>query len=368
MRPSKHSTQSGRLPRPRDPVGQVLIRFRGDAADDDHPIHDISAAAVAGDALFLAGDEANTIERMTRREDDSLGNCATYALADLLDLADADEEMDIEGLAVADGWLWVTGSHARTRRDPEDDGSEPDCIDLDALANLKDTRARCVLARIPLTEDSAGRLEPVQRDGKRRAGLVAQSSKHGSKLARAIEQDALLGPSTRLAAKEGGLDIEGLALAGERVALGLRGPVLRSYAVVLEPPIEPRKSGKLHLNGAPFKRLVDLFGLGIRDMRPHGADLYILAGPTADLDGRCAVFRWSGWAEDPPEDATLVRLHRPEHLFDLPIRLDCDHPEGIDFWTDADGTTRLLVLYDSPAPERLDVANATLLADLFAID
>jgi hypothetical protein len=368
MRPSKQSSRDSNLPRPRERLGQLLIRFNGDAADKDHPIHDISATAVSGDALFLAGDEANSVERVVRLEDGSLGNSTSYRLADYLELADPDEEMDIEGLAVADGWLWITGSHARTRQDPKDDGSEPGCIDLAALADLRDTRPRCLLARVPLMPDDHGHPAPVERDGKRRAGLVPQSAKHGSKLARAIEQDALLGPATRLAAKEGGLDIEGLALAGERVALGLRGPVVRTYAVILEPPIVPKKSGKLHLEDAPVIRLVDLFGLGIRDMRPHGRDLYILAGPTADLDGRCAVFRWNGWADDPPADDTVVRLHQPEHLFDLPIRLGCDHAEGIDIWTDHSGNEQLLVLFDSPAPDRLDVDHATLLADLYALD
>ncbi len=364
----QHRSATGAIPALRQPVAQLRIAFRGDAGDQDHPIHDISACVAAGDTLFLAGDEAHAVERVTRLADGSMGDHRTYELADFLALADADEEMDIEGLAIEDGWLWLTGSHSRTRPDPRDDGDEPDCVDLARLADLKDTRARCLLARIPLVADEQGHLAPAKRDGKRRAGMVSQGGRHGSKLGRQLADDLLLGPFTKLAAKEGGLDIEGLAIAGARMALGLRGPVVRSFAVILEPALAPRKSGKLHLAGPPFLRLLDLAGLGIRDLRTRGDDLWILAGPTQDHDGRCAIFRWQGWAKDSPRDAQLVRLHAPEHLFDLPIKPGYDHAEGIAFWTDQAGETRLLVLYDSPDPARLDLAKATMLGDLFASD
>ena len=36
----------------------------------------------------------------------------------------------------------------------------------------------------------------------------------------------------------------------------------------------------------------DLDGLGVRDLCRHGDDLLVLAGPTMELDGRAAVFRW----------------------------------------------------------------------------
>lgn len=356
------------LPRPREPDGHLQIVFTGDTDDKDHPIHDISACVIAGDALFVAGDEAHSIERVTRQGDGSLGNHRSFVLSDYLDLDQPDEEVDIEGLAVEDGWLWLTGSHSRTRPDPRDEGAEPGTIDLDDLADLKDTRARCILARIPLEEDQDGHPRPLKSCGDRHAGLVRQKKKHGSKLARKLVKDPLLGPTTKLAAKEGGLDIEGLAVTAGRIALGLRGPVIQTYAVILEPRIEPKKSGKLHVAAEPCKRLVDLNGLGIRDMRVHGRDLWILGGPTQDLDGRCAIFRWDGWVDNPPENATTVRLHEPTHLFDLPVKFNHDHPEGIDFWACEDGKTRLLVFYDSPNPQRINTNNRTILADLFALD
>lgn len=366
--PPQDFTATDGLPKPREPVGHIKIVFSGNARNRDHPIHDISACVMAAGALFVAGDEACSIERLTPARDGTLANHRSYPLAGFLDLLDPEDEMDIEGLAVDDGWLWVTGSHSRTRRDPRDDGPEHGSIHLGRLADLKDTRPRCVLARIPLVEDGQGQPEPVRRDGKRHAGMVPRHDKHGSKLALKLTRDALLGPATRLAAKEGGLDIEGLAVEGDRIALGLRGPVIRTYAVILEPVIEPKKSGKLHVHGDVCKRLVDLNGLGIRDMRRRGSDLYILAGPTQDLNGRCAIFRWTDWVGEPPENGSNVQLHDPEHLFDLPVKFRHDHPEGIDFWTDDAGEPRLVVFYDNPNPQRLNADAGTILADLFALD
>ena len=362
-------TKTDDLPAPREPVGHIKLHFTGETKDADHPLYDLSACARVGNALFVAGDEAHSVERLSLGEHGWLTDHKTFKLLDFIELRDPEEEMDIEGLAYCDGWLWVTGSHSRTRHDPRDDGKAPDTIDISKFADLKDTRPRCVLARIPVVFDENGMPLLVKEAGKNRAGLVAQKKDHGSKLGRYFAKDELIAPSMRMAAKEGGLDIEGIAASPDgRVALGLRGPVLQTYAVLVEPQIEPKKSGKLHLPGKPMRRLVDLGGLGIRDLVLKGDDLWILAGPTQDLDGRCAIFRWTDWANEPPENENDVRLHRPERLFDLPVKLNADHPEGVDFWEDDDGEERLLVCYDSPADARYDAEKGTILADLFAID
>ena len=360
-------TKTDDLPVPREPDAHVKLHFGGDLQAGDHPIHDLSACARAGDALFVAGDEAHSIERLVPGRHGWFTDHTRFHLKDFIALRDPEAEMDIEGLACHDGWLWVTGSHSRTRHDPREDGHEPEHIDVEKLADLKDTRPRCVLARIPVAEDADGLPAPVGRCGKRRAGLVAQKKDHGSKLGRYFAKDRLLAPSMAIAAKEGGLDIEGIAVAGDRVALGLRGPTVQTFAVIVEPQIEPKKKGKLHLPGKPMKRLVDLAGLGVRDLLVDGDDLLVLAGPTQDLDGRCAIYRWKDWVNEPPENEETVRLHRPERLFDLPVKFGYDHPEGIAFHTPPDGARHLMVLYDSPNPERLDLDQGTILADLFLL-
>ncbi len=362
-------TAADDLPTPREPVGHIRLHFGSDADGDDSPMLDLSACAWVGDALFVAGDEACSIERLVKGRHGWMTERASFPLGDFLDLHDPEEEIDIEGLALCDDWLWLTGSHARSRYDPTEDGNMPDTIDVEKFADLKDTRPRCVLARIPLVRDAAGLPLPVRKDGKRRAGMVAQKKDHGSKLGRYFARDRLIGPSMAMAAKEGGLDIEGLAVIDDtRVGLGMRGPVLQGFALIVELVTDPSKKGRLRLPSPPMKRLLDLAGLGIRDLVARGRDLYILAGPTQDVDGRCALYRWKDWSGQPADDETIVQVHRPEHLFDLPVKFRADHPEGIDFWTDDHGTERLMVIYDSPNPARIDTEKGTILADLFALD
>jgi hypothetical protein len=107
---------------------RVVLRFAGLPDEDDRPHEDLSAVAVTGDAVWLAGDEGTSLERLVRDADGSFGARTRFPLSDLLDLpGDADEEVDVEGIDLADGWLWVVGSHASARRkaDPSDTDVRP---------------------------------------------------------------------------------------------------------------------------------------------------------------------------------------------------------------------------------------------------
>src|SRR4030095_8201482 len=48
-------------------------------------------------------------------------------------------------------------------------------------------------------------------------------------------------------------------------------------------------------DGLPYrKHVLDLDGLGVRDLCPDGDDLLVRAGPTMDLDGPVRIYRWRG--------------------------------------------------------------------------
>lgn len=339
-------------PDPALPIGRIALHF----SSDQDTVSNLSASVRVNDTLFVGADEACGVERLVI-QGDSCEKHESIPLALLLDLADPEAEADIEGLAVEDGWLWVVGSHARTRPKPKKDKR----LDLAELSNLKDTRSRCLLARVPLVE-SEGAFSPVKICGERRAGMIRQT-KHGSELAKLIARDPLLEPFTQIPAKEGGLDVEGIAVCGTRVALGLRGPVIATYAVLLEVQIKAKKSGKLSIEGTLAKRLLALQGLGIRDLKRRGDDLLILAGPTTGLSGPCAVYRWRNWAKEPPRHDQKVEVHTPERILELPFGRGVDHPEGLALWGDG----QVLVLCDSPAEDRLDDKGLTIAADLFAL-
>ncbi|WP_176484650.1 DUF3616 domain-containing protein [Sphingomonas spermidinifaciens] len=364
----RQSFNAARLPAPRAAIGHLRLEFAGAPDEEDHPINDLSGAAFVGTTLFVAGDEGARIERLVPTAPGVWGEHRAFDLAALLGL-EGEGEIDVEGLAYAeDDWLWVTGSHARTRPKPKrregEDGAAR--IDVARMADLKDTQARCLLARLPLAVGADGRVAPVARDGKRRAGHVKLTKGHGSKLARLFAEHPLTGPFTRIAAKEGGLDIEGIAVAGGRVALGLRGPVVADFALIAEPVIVPRKRGRLTVGPDLALRLVDLDGMGIRDLKLDGDDLVILAGPTQAIDGRCAVFRWEGWRHDLPTNATEAAVHRPRHLFDLPVRMGFDRPEAIE-WLPGGAGRRLVVLHDGPCPDRVDPTRCAVTGDVIAL-
>ena len=341
---------------PAEPVDRVSLNFGG--TQDHDGLTNISAGTRLDDTLFVAADEACCIDRLTLKGKE-WGNHTTFVLKELLDLKEPDEEADLEGLAADGGWLWTVGSHARTRRNPAK--AQDETVDLDKLADLKDTRPRCLLARLPLVKTKGG-WEPRREDNGRRAGMLKQN-KHGNVLMKRLKKDPLIAPFTRIPAKEGGLDVEGLAVTGNRVALGLRGPVISTNAVLLELIIDPQADGRLKLAEEPYKRLLAMEGLGIRDLKKCGDDLIVLAGPTTGLSGPVALYRWRDWANDPPHDPTKVRLHRPERIVELPFGRGCDHPEGLALWSDSE----ILVICDSPSPQRIDKNSGAITAELFKL-
>lgn len=347
-----------------EPSGQERLVFGANRTSDDDPTLDLSAAARHGKTMFLGSDEGVSIERLAGCAD-MWTDHRRFRLDAIFDL-DASGEADIEGLAEEDGWLWVLGSHARTR--PKIGKKGDDRIDLDEYAALKNTRPRCLLARLPLAvdPDAPDIVRPVRADGDRKAGMLRQT-KHGNRLARMMKESPLLEPFTRIASKEGGVDLEGIAVAGNRIAIGMRGPVIQTHAVLLEIEVVATRSGRLRIVGPLHKRVLELDGLGIRDLKRDGADLLILAGPTTGLDGPCAVYRWADWLGDPPRNDQVVRRHRPERIIDLPFGRGDDHPEGLVLLDDATGGRELLVICDSPAAHRIDTASRTVRCDRFRL-
>ena len=80
----------------------------------------LSAIVLHGRHLWLGGDEGTLIHRMTR---DAVGNFSDHTTFDLKDTlalpGSADDEIDIEGLDVDGGYLWLIGSHSAKRKKAE---------------------------------------------------------------------------------------------------------------------------------------------------------------------------------------------------------------------------------------------------------
>ncbi|MEB3369929.1 DUF3616 domain-containing protein [Saccharopolyspora mangrovi] len=331
----------------------VRLAFTARAVETDTHVN-LSAVRTDGVHLWIAGDETATVERLTC--DDPARPTAyrdhvSFPLADVIDLpGEADEEVDVEGISRNGPFLWVVGSHSAKRRKVKPHHS--DAKAAKRLASVSAEPSRRVLARIALADDVPAGATPE--------GAPSAALGRGG-LFDLLADDEHLAPFLSIPGKDNGLDVEGIAVHGEvgheRVYLGLRGPVLRGWAVVLL--LEPREDdGELELrklNGHRYAKIfLDLDGLGIRDMCVHGDDLLLLAGPSMDLDGPVRVYRWPGAANLDTADV----VHRTE----LDRELDVSHGEGDDH---AEGLAllpsgELLVVYDSPAAHRLKEPGAVL--------
>jgi hypothetical protein len=332
----------------------------------EDPLHkDLSAVTRVGDCLFVACDETASIERLRRLDHGSFGDHQQFALDRLVSLpAGVDGEMDIEGLCAADGFLWIVGSHARKRSKPKrEENNRTEA--LQKMEEIEREPNRYFLGRIPLAEEAPGLFSPARSDGERQAAWL-KLGKRRSALERWLGADPHLGPFLGIPAKENGFDIEGLAVRQNRVWLGLRGPVLRGHAVVLDLELKQKAPNRLKARrtdgGRRYrKHLLDTRGLGIRDMRFDRNDLLLLVGPTMSLEGPAFILRWRDAAHD--DGSGVIAPERIETVAELPYQLHVDHPEGLELWPEA-GSGALLIIYDAPAPERTDPDTFTVRADV----
>lgn len=342
------------------------------------PIHtNLSGAVFTGEWLWVAGDEACELVRLERLPETvggerwRYGHARSFRLADLLDLpAGPDDEADLEGMAIADGQLWVVGSHGSKRKKPKPDRDA--ATNAKRLARIALDGNRRLLACLPLGTDPVdGSPVPLREAPDGRRALRLQGDATTNALTELLADDPHFAPFLKIPGKDNGFDIEGLAVVDGRLLLGLRGPVLRGWTAMLELAVEARGD---HLALAPFdadgnrlrKHFLQLEGKGIRDLHLHDGDLYLLAGPTMVLDGEIRVYRWPGaraelaaqrepvrFEADLQESIALPHgrgVNRAEAMCDLPASMAGSEPG----W---------LVLYDAPGPDRR-VGDRIVLGDL----
>ncbi|NBB69176.1 MAG: DUF3616 domain-containing protein [Alphaproteobacteria bacterium] len=353
------------------PHATVRLAFADEAAfaHVTDPVHeDLSAAARVADSLFLCCDETAGVDRLTPVGAGHWGHHTHFNLGRMFDLPDGpDGEMDIEGLAADGGWLWVVGSHALKRGKPKRD--EHDAAKaLKRLRRLERDPNRFFLGRVPLAQEGDGVVRPVDVAGARRAQSVPLAKK-ASALRKWLADEPLLDAAFALPAKENGFDIEGLAVRGERVWLGLRGPVVNGHAIVVELDMKTAGDGHLKarkLDGKTRYRLhlLDTGGLGVRELTLDGPDLLILLGPTMSAEGPGRILRW----RDAIDDATsgVIAADRLEWLHELPYHAGVDHAEGLEPWPEA-GERAFLVIYDGPADHRVDHHARTVDTDVVTL-
>lgn len=373
----------------RMPLRQVLLQFCQQA---EKVRTDISAIAHTPDGhLWLGSDELTSIERLSPISPTEYGHHQQFAVGDYVDLQETGSEIDIEGMDFAEGYLWVVGSHSTKRKRAKGKNSKDD---IRRLLEITTDDNRYLLARIPIVNGL-----PVKHDPSsgRFAASLGQSKKGNavrSELTQALKDDQHIGPFLKMSlpSKDNGFDIEAIAVKGHQLFLGLRGPVLRGMALILEVEVVAEARGRLKLKRLANKQryrkhFVDLNGLGIRDLCFQGEDLMILAGATMQLSAPMQLFRFRHALDHTEDTLWLQSLEGLIKQFDLPWIVGSDNAEGmtllscdklsgkranpatLDGAISVDGSPHefeLLVVYDSPSDERLR-QNRAIVADVFCL-
>lgn len=343
---------------------------------EKHVRDGLSAALRTENNLWVCCDERCTLERLTLTGPNAFGEHQSFQLQEYLSFGTGEScEIDVEGLAVGGHYLWLVGSHSLARKKPRKKDSPAQQIKR--LAKIKEDPNRYLLARIPLVRDAASGAYTLQAscpdpDNPDRtltaAQLLGSQEGRGGQLLEALAEDIHFKDFLRIPGKDNGFDIEGMAVSGERVFLGIRGPVLRGWAVILEIQVQDAEPGFFRLkpgpNGLYKKHFLHLEGMGVRELRLVGDDLLILAGPTMDLDGTIVVYRWPNGVHQ--EEEAIVHRKELERLFEVPHghgpTSGQDKAEGMAMFDE----NHVLIVFDSPTDARKPDADSVV-ADLFPL-
>jgi hypothetical protein len=220
--------------------------------------------------------------------------------------------LDGEGVAYADGFYYVIGSHGH----PRDRGHK--------LYPIRDA------AEIEAKIMASSKIIRVDAESKR--------TKISYVLRHLIRRDPDLKDFADRRLDENGVTIEGVAVREGRLFAGFRGPVLpEGKAVILSVSLEALFEG-----AAPDPQLyrVDLgHGRGVRDLARCESGLLVLAGPSGGEEGNYSVFFWDASGEDVKRLGRLpeVRSKDGKQQFKAEAILPLDQDEG---------KLRILVFFD----------------------
>jgi len=263
--------------------GQVIQTYEG-ALDG-------SAGVAIDDELFAsASDEDNVIRVYSRNKGGK--PILELDLAKFLNLKPRSKETDIEAAArIGDRIYWIT-SHGRNK-----DGER------------QPNRLRFFATEVKRKNQTV-RLAP---EGKPYKDLLENLI-----AAPQLKEFNLAAASTRAPKMPEALNIEGLSATGNGTLLiGFRNPIPGGRALLV-PLLNPDET--IHGNsaklGAPL--LLDLGGLGVRDITFWQGEHIIIGGPIAG-GGPFRLFRWSGGNTQPKavENVHLDKLH-PEAIVIYP--------------------------------------------------
>lgn len=287
----------------------------------------ISAIGVLSpERWIIAADEGDKVQ-ILRRVDDS-----HYEVERTLDLVNGKNEADFEGLAINGAEIYVVGSHSRKRERVK--AKKKQKKNLERLArSIEPEPSRDQLLRFTVDDD--GKL----------------SSKIELKLRGLLDGDTILSLFKTLPSKENGIDIEGLAVRGQQLFIGFRGPVLRhNFVPILRFEVDhPEKHELL---------FVSLNGAGLRGMSEVAGGLLLLSGAVGDGRESHVLYFWDGRTCVPGKDVEEPCILKELGEVPLPEGQSGAKAEGLALLDENDVAYEIVVVYDSAqdgAPARMRV-------------
>ncbi|HKC03234.1 MAG TPA: DUF3616 domain-containing protein [Sphingomicrobium sp.] len=322
-----------------EPVKLTILKISPELSDGDERTNLSGAACAPSGQCLLAGDEKRFVRLFRLAGDTLVPGEPLFLLPD----KDADgkemKEADTEGIAYSDGYFYIVGSHSNSKK-------------------AKVQQSRHFVARIPLRP--AGGFEDLGSAGKPSGGLVMKNLDH------LINAEPAFQPYLKHAAgelKSGGAgftedqhgpNIEGVAVTGDTMWVGFRGPVDSGGAFLYEIKLSQLFGGvpptrilhQLQLGSTP-----DGIGQGVRDLAAVRDGLLILAGPemrsdpdpTPDQSVQCQR------ACPQPELFLWKMGQQPRRIADLGNRFKGDSPEAIVVLEETNDVYRILLLSDGMA-------------------
>ena len=257
-----------------------------------HGATDGSAAVGVGDSYFMGATDENNILRLYSATD---GVKSKSILS--LDFGFPPNkkgklrEYDLEGATRIGNFIYWIGSHGR-----------------DGDGEMREERQVLFAAKVIGTGESAT-LELVSDQPYKGLlkDLQGDNTLSDLKLSDAIGEKKT--DPTKAPKRLGALNIESLCADRNQLLIGFRNPAIRDHALII-PMLNPEAvvRGK---EPAKFGRpiLLDLGGLGIRDMAQWGDEFLIIAGDYKDRfdpDAKPSrLFRWKGGEQDQPVDLNV---------------------------------------------------------------
>jgi Protein of unknown function (DUF3616) len=157
---------------------------------------------------------------------------APFRLGDCVDLpVGPDVEVDVEGLDRTDDHLWIGGAHRRTRKQAGEGDDADEALRTLTKARSHPNRHVVIRGSIADRDDDAVLMRSTSEGGPRCTAALLDGGVGG--LADALSTDEHLTPFAAMSDKDNGLDVGGIAGLDDGVLLGLRGAVLRVWAVVV---------------------------------------------------------------------------------------------------------------------------------------